>query len=114
MHHASFFCILRGAVYLLRAQTVRPHRRGPCPTVRPNRPTGTRHPSSPHNVTALGAVVCQQREQCRPAQARDRPPPATPPPRPLPTACSCLPSCLDALPDLVRGELVVQTQEIAE
>src|SRR6266567_385763 len=94
-HHASFFCILRGAVYLLRAQTVRPHRRGPYPTVRPHRPTGTRHPSSPHNVTAQGAVVCQEREQGRQAQARDRPPPATPPPRPLPPpAQTCQPACI--------------------
>src|SRR6266567_7343310 len=44
----------RGACYLLRAQTVRPHRRGPCPTVRPNRPTGTRHPSSPHESPRQG------------------------------------------------------------
>ena len=42
------------------------------------------------------------------------PPPAAPPPLPIPAICSCLPSCLYALPDLLRRELVVQTQEIAE
>src|SRR6266699_2060840 len=83
-HHASFSCILRGAVYLLRAQRWLGRIGGapapPCVLTAPPAHATPHHPPS-HRIR--GSRV-PKREQCRQAEARDRPPPATPPPRPLP------------------------------
>src|SRR5947209_817175 len=86
---------------LMRSEVSRPHRRGPGPTVRLHRPTGTRHPSSPprqhHNRgnrgPREGAVQASTGERWS-ASSRTTAPTS-------PEACLCLPSCLDASPDLL-------------
>src|SRR6266702_2368883 len=99
-HHASFFCILRGAVYLLRAQAVRPRPAGPLPHRRvltvPRMATTTPHPFKPNGGPGEpGRGNGHQGREIRPPPTGHH----------TPTAVSRPPSHKDPLPEPLPGLL---------